>query len=116
MAADKTTSPFQIIVLSEFTHTAPIESHSQKVFHGSCAYEMIIRLDILCNVNFKIDFKTNLMNYIFITVPMHTSNNFDDTMCLVMFPLLILTSFLKNMKLMPEQYFNMPLRIQFSLN
>ena len=80
MAADKSMSPFQIIVLSEFTHTAPMESHSLKVFHGSCAYEMIIRLDIMCKVNFKIDFETNLMNCMFITVPMHASNYFDDTM------------------------------------
>ena len=73
---------FQNIVLPELKCTAKIDSHSCQVFHGPCAYDIIIGCDLMRKIHFKIDFDNSTMECMDITIPMHPSNFFDDTICL----------------------------------
>ena len=70
---------FQNIVLPEFKRTAKIDLHSCQVFHGSCAYDIIIRCDLMRKIHFKINFDNNTIECMDITVLMCPSNFFDDT-------------------------------------
>ena len=70
---------FQNIVLPEFKQTAKIDSHSCQVFHGPCAYDIIIGHDLMRKIHFKINFDNNTIEYMDITIPMHPSNFFDET-------------------------------------
>ena len=73
---------FQNIVLPEFKQTAKIDSHSCQVFHGPCAYDIIIGCDLMRKFHFQIKFDNNTMECMEITIPMCPSYFFDEIICL----------------------------------
>ena len=65
-------------VLSEFRHTAYIDSQACQVFIGPCLYNIILGQDFLQKVQFNINFENNTMNCMDMSVPMRSPEFFYD--------------------------------------
>ena len=72
----------QDIVLPEFKHTAYIINHTCQVFTGPCSYDIILGQDFLWKIHFNINFDSNTMNCMDMSVPMQSSDFFSDRTCL----------------------------------